>query len=44
MYHTGVMKLADFGLSKSLPMNKHAGFDLVRRIAFSFSSFGFFSK
>lgn len=28
VYETGVMKLADFGLSKSLPMNKHAGFDL----------------
>ena len=28
VYHTGTMKLADFGLSKSLPMNKHAGFDL----------------
>ena len=25
VYSTGVMKLADFGLSKSLPMNKHAG-------------------
>lgn len=28
VYETGVMKLADFGLSKSLPMNKHAGYDL----------------
>ncbi len=28
VYQTGTMKLADFGLSKSLPMNKHAGFDL----------------
>lgn len=25
VYSTGVMKLADFGLSKSLPLNKHAG-------------------
>ncbi len=28
VYQTGVMKLADFGLSKTLPQNKHAGFDL----------------
>ena len=28
IYETGVMKLADFGLSKTLPINKHASFDL----------------
>ena len=28
IYETGVMKLADFGLSKTLPFNKHANYDL----------------
>ncbi len=28
MFDTGTIKLADFGLSKSLPVNKHAGYDL----------------
>ena len=27
-FDTGTIKLADFGLSKSLPVNKHAGYDL----------------
>ena len=28
IFDTGTIKLADFGLSKSLPVNKHAGYDL----------------
>ena len=28
VFDTGTIKLADFGLSKSLPVNKHAGYDL----------------
>ena len=28
IYDTGSLKLADFGLSKSLPVNKHASYDL----------------
>lgn len=28
IYDTGTIKLADFGLSKSLPVNKHASYDL----------------
>ena len=28
VYDLGTVKLADFGLSKTLPVNKHAGFDL----------------
>lgn len=28
VFDTGTVKLADFGLSKSLPVNKHAGYDL----------------
>ena len=28
MYDIGTFKLADFGLSKSLPSNKHAQFEL----------------
>lgn len=28
IYDLGTVKLADFGLSKTLPVNKHAGFDL----------------
>ena len=28
MYDIGTIKLADFGLSKSLPYNKHAQYDL----------------
>ena len=28
VYDMGTVKLADFGLSKTLPVNKHAAFDL----------------
>lgn len=28
IYDIGTIKLADFGLSKSLPINKHVAFDL----------------
>ena len=28
MFDEGTIKLADFGLSKSLPVNKHASYDL----------------
>ena len=28
MFDDGTIKLADFGLSKSLPVNKHASYDL----------------
>lgn len=28
MFNSGVVKLADFGLSKTLPINKHAKYDL----------------
>ena len=31
VYDLGTIKLADFGLSKTLPVNKHAGFDLDSR-------------
>ena len=28
MFDIGTIKLSDFGLSKSLPVNKHAGYDI----------------
>lgn len=28
VFDDGIIKLADFGLSKSLPVNKHASYDL----------------
>jgi serine/threonine protein kinase len=28
IFDSGSIKIADFGLSKSLPVNKHAGYDL----------------
>lgn len=28
MFDIGTIKLSDFGLSKSLPINKHAGYDV----------------
>ena len=28
MFDIGTIKLSDFGLSKSLPVNKHAGYDV----------------
>lgn len=28
IYETGIMKLADFGLSKTLPLDRHANYEL----------------